>query len=503
MKTLYKNSFKLVILSMLFLMNACTSEFADLNTDPKLVTDELIKPGLLLTKVLKYSIFDIQNTGNVGEIAGYTYNQATGQKLVIQYGGYGDYNRYIANLNSIIRVTKDDETLSNENAIARIWKVYVFHRMTDTMGDIPYFETGKAPAEANVAPPYDTQEEIYNDMLNELKEAASALSNESNMVSFGEADILFGGNVDKWRKFANSLRLRLAIRVRYVDPSLAQANISDVIGSSLISTNADNASMTSEGVDATDPNNADNWNPIFGYEVAGNLNRSHPSFTVSDNLIRTDDPRLPILIQPDATTGYRCAPLNLSPEEKPRYVDVALYSSIFRDPVYTFNVITAAEVSFLRAEAALAGLTGENANELYMEGITLSMEQYKVSDADVATFLASATGTLSGTDEQQLEQIIVQKYFAIIMNPYEAWAEYRRTGYPRIWIGSDATTTNGQIQRRFQYPENEYLLNSANVTEAAARYPNGDDVMSKVWWDVKPGLPFAHPKQGMFPPDDY
>jgi hypothetical protein len=165
--------------------------------------------------------------------------------------------------------------------------------------------------------------------------------------------------------------------------------------------------------------------------------------------------------------------------------------------------MNAAEVGFLRAEAALAGLTAEDATLLYRNGISLSMQQYAVDQQDIDDYLAGSYGSLTGSDEEKLREIIIQKYLANFWMGSESWAEYRRTGYPEIWTGSDLGSTNGVIPRRGTYPQSEYSLNENNVRAAISRIQDGDKMTGRVWWDVKPGLPFLHPKQGQFPPEIY
>jgi hypothetical protein len=502
MRTKHKFSFKLALILVLFLANACTDDFADINTNPNLVTDEIIKPDLLLTKILKESIFSMQSTISLGEFSGYASNPSSGDILTNsdKSSPFSDYTSHVVNLAAIIRLTNDDPAFSNKNAIARIWKVWVFHRMTDSYGDIPYFETAKAVDEVIVAPKYNTQQDIYIDMLKELKEAAAQLSNDNTKTSYGSADVFLGSNADAWKRFANSLRLRLAMRVRYADATLAQTHISEVIDAELIATNAQNAFMKSEGESAV---NTNNWNPIYNYERAKNFNRSHPSITVSENLLKTNDPRLPIYIEPSLNAGYRSRPISLAGQERIRYSgdSISFLGPLFRQAEYTFNVITSAEVSFLKSEAVLAGLASGNANDLYRQGIRLSMEQYGVDAAAIDTFMATSAATLAGSDEEKLEQIIVQKYLATYMDAYEAFAEYRRTGYPKMWIGSGPTDTNRTIPRRLTYPQSEYDLNEANVREAAGRLALGDVLVARIWWDAKAGLPYTHPRQDIFPPE--
>jgi hypothetical protein len=175
----------------------------------------------------------------------------------------------------------------------------------------------------------------------------------------------------------------------------------------------------------------------------------------------------------------------------------------FIQPAVPIIVMNAAEVYFLRAEAALAGLSTENMQQQYQNGIEASFGQYNVGSTDSSNYMSSQWATLTGTQETNLENIIVQKYLAIFNQGKEAWAEYRRTGYPKIWTGANLGATNGNIPRRLTYPKTEYNLNNANVTEAASRLSGGDLMTSKMWWDAKPGLPFYQANQGNFPPEIY
>src|SRR5690606_25390762 len=195
-------------------------------------------------------------------------------------------------------------------------------------------------------------------------------------------------------------------------------------------------------------------------------------------------------------------PIQLLQEEKEPYGQdmVASVGPLLKERIYEIIVMNAAEVYFLRAEAAFADITGENENELYRMGIQASMEQYNVAQAEISEFLNQDAGTLSGSEEEQFEQIINQKYISTFFQHYQGWAEFRRTGYPEVWIGSDPGVTGGQIPRRLTYPNDEYLKNEENVREAADRI-GGDELMTRVWWDARPGVPFEHPLQGVFPPN--
>jgi hypothetical protein len=503
MKTLIRIPITLSLLVALCLPISCTDGFEELNTNPKLITDDDIKPSLLFTRVLKESGFDILNVGRIGEFSSYIKRGDSGNMLSLTdfSDPFDDYTTFIENLEAIIRLTKDNPELTNQNAMARIWKVWVYHRMTDAYGDIPYSEVATSFDDIILYPKYDSQESIYVDMLKELKEASASLSTSSEQIGFGAADVVFAGNSDSWKRFANSLRLRLALRVRYADEALAQQNVAEVFSSSLIATNDQNAVITSEGPDAADLSNT---NPLYQEVVNGNPGAGSSisaGLALVENLLNNDDPRLTIYLEPNNDLEYIGGAINLTADEKALYPQSAKWSQYFRNATYDFNVVQASEVNFLKAEAVLAGLANGDANMFYQNGITLAMEQYGVDSSDITTFLSSTAGALSGTEEEKLEMIITQKYLALIGDSYEVFTEHRRTGYPRVWIGSEAAAeTNNALPRRLPYPLIEYNLNAQGVEAAAGRLDGGDKMKSKIWWDAKVGLPFAHPKQGTFPP---
>mgnify|MGYP003671186875 CR=1 FL=1 len=484
-------------------IGSCTSDFDKINTDPTLVTEDIIKPSMLLTSVLKYSVFSTYNLSIVAEYSGYYSNGASGS--IFQNANWNDpynsfYRNYIINTAEIIRLTSKDPKLVNQTSMARILKVWLYSQLTDLYGDVPYFEAAQKVDEVINQPKYDSQKDIYTDMLKELKEAAAALNEDPLLPSFGAADILMQGNVDRWRRFANSLRLRLAMRVRYADETLAKQHIQEVITAPLIDNNAFNVFLkTISGSDTRNRN--PQWNdPINNYPQS-------VSFTVTETLKMLKDPRLSIFLvpAPDSISGYRGRPIAALPEEKgyDANVNSASQAQYFREAVYPIMVMNAAEVSLLRAEAALFKFTTENAQVQFTKGISQSLSQYNANAAVSTAYLNSATTQLAGSDEAKLEQIILQKFLANYYQIYEGYAEFRRTGYPKIWTGSDKGSTGGEIPRRLTYPLDEYTKNETNIKKAASGLSKGDTYMSRIWWDAKPGLPFHHPRQGMFPPEMY
>ena len=490
---------------MVFLAGGCTGSFEELNTNPSLLVESKVQPTVLFTSVLKNAIFASYNNsqGRVGEFSQYFASESSGNLFAVSNytSPFNWYTSYIININEVIRLTADDPQKNDQNAMARIWKAWLFHMMTDSYGDIPYFEAAQDVRNVINQPKYDTQEAIYRDMLKELKEAAAQLGSQPEQLSFGNADILYGGDVASWRKFANSLRLRLAIRVRFADAALAAENINDVVNAPLIIENSDNATLRT--LEPTASENTSNVNAVYTWGQT-NISPMYVGFAITDVMIPTDDPRMPVFFtaSTDGNDSYRGRPIQLAQEQKVPYGGdmVATVGPILKANTYEIIVFNAAEVYLLRAEAAFAKITTEDDNSLYRTGIQKSMEQYEIDEEAVTAFLSQPVGTLSGTEEERFENIVTQKYIAMFFQGYQGWAEMRRTGYPKVWIGDEVGVSGGQIPRRFTYPNDEFLKNKENIDAAVARM-GGDNLTTKVWWDKRPGLPYIHPLQNVFPPN--
>jgi hypothetical protein len=505
MKSIYNINVAIVISILLCTVVSCTKDFEEINTNPNMITQDIVKVNGLLTQVEANAITgafggkisDFVNFTNPGD-GGFPYLKSDYSD---KFDGY--YTGYLSNTREIIRLTEGKENLSNKNAIGKILSVWLWQTLTDRFGDIPFSQATLGVDNAIIQPKYDTQESIYRQLFVELKNATAQLNNDPAQESYGGADLLFNGEVDGWIRFANSLRLRMAMRVRYVDQALAQENIADVINAPLITSDEQSAKLLSE---ANASVGQGYYNP-FRYAVdVSYTNALRSGFTPIELLVKNNDPRLSVYYNISALGAeWRGAPVNITGTMNDRYTtdSLSLVGDFFRTQQYRYNVLTAAEVSFLKAEAALFGLASGDPQSFFTEGIQRAMEIYSINQADINTFLASAAGTLSGTDEERLKQIIDQKYIALIYQADEAWAEYRRTGYPLIWIGPGDNSTNGTVPRRLTYAFNEYLINQANVEEAAGRLNGGDVLMTKVWWDAKSGLPYQHPKQGVFPPETW
>jgi hypothetical protein len=440
---LYK-AFKKIMFStmVIFMVSACTKDFEELNTSPTLLTEDKIQTPVLFTNVLKHSIFSSyeDTRGRLGEYSQYYASQASGNLFTVtDYASpFNWYRSYIINLNEIIRLTKDDPLRADQYNMTRIWKSWVFHMMTDAYGDIPYFEAALSFENVVMQAAYNTQEEIYKDMLNELKDAAEKLGDQSNQLSFGNADILFQGDVESWKKFANSLRLRLAIRARFADANLAAEHITDALNKPLIVENSENAFLST--AEPTPTENSANVNMVYNYYLT-NQTPFFVGFAITDVMIPNEDPRMPIFFTPssDGQNSYRGRPIQLAQEQKEPYGQemVASVGPLLMADTYDIIVFNAAETYFLRAEAAFANLTGENAQELYTKGIEKSMEQYGVEQSEVEEFLSKEGVVYTGTEEELFEKIVTQKYISMFFQGHQGWAEHRRTGYPKIWLGNE------------------------------------------------------------------
>lgn len=489
----------------MLISQACTEDFEKLNTDPSLLSSDQLDVGLLLTTIQKQMIIDngAYPLGIFGNYAGYT---TSGGNLPFNGGFFPNefeegYNSLL-NVSEIIRLTDGDPDLINKQAIARIMKVYIYQHMTDLYGDIPYSQAVKAIEDIETQPAYDTQQRIYENMLDELEDATNDL--DENRISYSSQDLIYGGDIGKWRRFGNSLRLRIALRMSYADESLATSQISSLLGADLIEDNDGNAFVT------TSTDYESNQNPIYNelIRVGGTLGQFMGQ-SIIDLLKYNNDPRLTIIAEPTLNSSeeaeknndpgllvYRGRPLGLDGSEEREHYQMRDISSIgeyFQQPVIDMSALYYSEVCFALAEAKLRfDLGNKTADEWYQAGIRADMDRYGIGEAEITNFLNSPAGTLTGTDEEQLEQILSQKNIALFPNATEAWSEWRRTGYPKILIGSMQGETNGQIPRRINYPYDEANLNSSNYQEASNRM-GGDLLTTRIWWDSNPNVPYEHP----------
>ena len=400
------------------------------------------------------------------------------------------------------RTTNDPEGF----AIAQIIKVAAVHKAADTFGPIPY---SKAGIEGSTTAEYDSQEDVYKAMLKELDEAVQTLKTGGNDV-FLKYDIIYEGNYTKWCKFANSLMLRLAMRIVYANPTLAQQYAEKAITNpyGVIESTKD-AAQLSKGAGVTLKN------PLT--IINGSYNDVRMGAEISSYLKGYNDQRIGsyfVKAKSNGIEGYYGVRTNIPSITD--YLDKEKASSLnVQDgtPVY---IVKASEVYFLRAEGALRGwnMGGGTAQSYYEKGITTSFEENDLSSSQATAYAANSTATpanfvdalhsefnatatstitikweSSDSFEKNLERIITQKYLAIYPDGQEAWSEYRRTGYPRIFpavLTSTDCEVDGNLRpTRIPYSNDEYVKNLENIKKAVDLLHGPDNGATRVWWDKK------------------
>ena len=556
MKTYSKGKFIMVLSFGILMMNACTDRFEEINTPSNLLVSENVNVDMLFTSVIS-SIANMNNDNGLGTIGNYSGMSVSGANRPFLDGEstgnwnstYSDYARNLSDSIDLCQGNENAANLINKIAVARIMKAWSFARCTDIYGDIPYSESCLPISQAVYKPQYDEQKNIYTDLFKELKEAASQL--DESKPTFEEADILYQGDVVKWRKFANSLRLRLAIRVRYADPALSASQMSDLEEADLITDAADDAlvytiadypnHMNSFYVDLVERGDIVQKNSVpktfLDILIGGGdaHNPEDPRTKVYADTSMADWPGRPGFenVQP---FGYRGIPLlgNCPVQQKNPYgaESVSRWSDLIWVQKIARPLFQASETYFILAEAALTGIKGSKADAqgYYHKGLQLAMAQSKLfyenslpqlpevrklfkpdeSEAQILEYIASKAitqieiddfltsspiTTLNGTDEEQLEQIINQKMIALFPQEHEAWAEYRRTGYPRVLVGDDADDLKGKMPRRMAWPDNEQTINGKEFSIAVEKIGGINTRSARFWWDANPNPIHPHREQ--------
>lgn len=403
-------------------------------------------------------------------------------------------------------------------AIAQIIKVAVMSRVADTYGPIPYSMIGQ---DGSVTTPYDSQESVYNQFFGELDEAVATLNANPGAALTATADYVYSGDITKWVKFANSLKLRLAMRIVYANRSLAEEKAQEAIQGGVIEANDDNAqwnyfgSITNPLYTATRYNSATDHTCLTGGDT-------HAAADIICYMNGYSDPRRSAyFVESEWGTGYEYVGIRRSIERSTLGTDAHKYSGVNvsqSDPILWMN---AAEVAFLRAEAvAVFGFSGMGgtAQDFYEQGVQLSFEQWGAGSADsylnddrsVPAIYSDPSGANSygtqlstitvkwdesATTAVKQERIITQKWIANWMLGNEAWADYRRTGYPHLIPATAAGNKSGGVvdnelgARRMPFPTDEYVSNKENVENAVSNYLNGaDNYATRVWWDCNPAI---------------
>jgi hypothetical protein len=401
---------------------------------------------------------------------------------------------YVNELEDLGKVAAIGNTNGSPNTTgpALVMQSWVYQNMTDFWGDIPYSEALQGDAGGPLKPKYDAQKDIYYGLLKTLTDAAAGMKTGSADPALGSGDPIYGGKIDKWQKLANSLRARMALRMLKADPSKAAAELSAAFGGpgGVLASNDDNAKIAWPG-DGTFDNP---WSGTFSTRDDHRVSK-----TLLDTLNALNDPRVKIYAQPtkaDPTkyTGLQNGLDNVT--VTPFFNTTSRVGAMFYPGNTTYGtygtpdgkktatyIMTFAEVSFIRAEAAERALGGQTgAAAYYNAGGRASLLQGGGTDAD-ATGYRARRGVAYAGGAVGLRQIGLQKWIAFFTQGNEAWAEWRRTGNPNtVKMGPKAYADVPEIPRRILYPSNEQTVNNDALKEAIARQ-GADTYLTRIWWD--------------------
>jgi hypothetical protein len=371
----------------------------------------------------------------------------------------------------------------------------IYEYITDTFGDIPYSEALKGDAaEGILQPKYDAQKDVYAGMLAALTKVAADLATPG-AVTLGSADPIYAGSPTSWQKFANTLHARLALRLINVDPATAASELQKALAGpgGVFTSNADNAVMKWPGDGVFNNSWSDNFKTRDDHRI---------SQTLMNAMLANSDPRIPIYAQPTVAdpTKYAGMPNGLVATQAATWFNTSsrVGAAFFPGPTaygtfggggasFPQQILTYAELLFIKAEAAergIAGLSAGQAAGFYRDAITASMNQWGVTDAGaIAAFLARPGVAYKGGVEGQ-KQIAVQKWIALFTDGGTAWSEWRRTCQPNTLVPGPAAIVNF-IPRRFYYSTTETSANSDNLAAAIARQ-GPDNFGTRMYWDTKP-----------------
>lgn len=504
-----------IALSLLAIVSVgCTRYYEEINTNPYEVTkDEVerddynISASLVSMQgwVVPTSVNTFQFTDCLfgGSYGGYIADSNSG--FVQKFSTYdAPYNWLQVPFTDIIpqlypsyvellALTDDEVAL----AVAEVIKVSAMVRMCDVYGPIPYTKIG---GDGELSAPYDSQSDAYNAMFDDLDAAIEVLVENQSSSMNSSSDNIYGGNVLNWARYANSLKLRMAMRVVYADETLAKTKAEEAVSNSVgtMVSNSDNAFLSV----------TQNPFKVIMYDYNGGDSRIGADITSYMN--GYSDPRRAKYFTTYDGTNYNGLRSGITiPGTARDYSNMVVSES---DPLMWMNV---AEICFLKAEGALRGWSmGGTAEEFYTQGITLSFEQWGASGVNdylddssstpekyvdhygVFSF-AGTTSTVkikwddSNSFETMLEQIITQKWIANFPLGQEAWSEFRRTGYPNLMNvvsnNSGGIVDSDLMARRLSYPLDEYTENADNLNAAISSYLGGpDNLATRVWWDCNP-----------------
>lgn len=496
--------------SVLF-FGSCES-FLDVNDDPNNIT------SVEVTQLLPSVTVNIGYTG-AADLYKYTallMQQLSGHGPNTGFGTFKEYERYNINDSDVngqwvrlfgtmlsdtqLIIDRADETGNAHYAgVARILKAYLYQIIVDTWGDVPYFNASQH--NGNLYPEVDDDEAIYADLILLIDQgiadlnATSALSPNNHSTIYRSSS--WATSKAKWERFANTLKLRIYLHYSAKDPSFSNQKITELVnsGAQFMQSNDDSFEMTFLG-------ESQRQSPLYSLENGQFRNQIFPNRFIVDLMNSKNDPRRQAYFVPfpytsnPATATYKGASyLDDVPSRSYSRMHTFVYGTagavnpgliapdgslmdgaISYDGAGTARLLPFAEYNFIRAEAALRGAPGD-ANQFFQAGIRASMEDAGISSGEINTYIA-ANGTLTGSTEQQVEQIINEKFVAGFTTMVEPWTDYRRTGYPALTPHKKPSADYDEVPRSLLYSQSE-VNNNPNVSQKSS-------MLERVFWDTRP-----------------
>lgn len=451
-----------------FLAGSCSTFDKDINIDPNNPSEasagQLIANASLALQDVSHSLSGQFLAQYLAEVE---YQDAS-LYPVASTSFYGWYQGPLMNLQAVL-----DKSLGtpNQQAVARILKGFYFWHITDRWGDVPYSEALKGTE--NLTPAYDTQQSVYNGVIGMLKEAVAQIEPGVSIPD----DIIYNGDMDRWKKLANSIRLLMALRMVDIDPDKATEEFNAALNAGVLESNDDNFVFQH----LAEANHQSYWFSQIDPELGLGREWWALTETLVQQMAPSNDPRLPVFARTDQGGNY--TGLAFGTEGVVDASTVSLLGTALWEQDAPVYLVTYSQVLFALAEAAKRNvITGGDADAegYYNAAIEQSLLQWTGSNTGLSTFLAEQA--IAYDPANALEQIGEQRYVHHFMNGYEAWAEWRRTGFPNDLVRpGDVAIPTRQI-----YTETEQFNNAENYKAAVDRQFGGkDELTGRVWWDVQ------------------
>lgn len=424
--------------------------------------------------------------------AGDTYNRNDDWSFAQWNQAYGIMVKTVEDIQA--QLIKEEKGNGPTMGITKILRVFIYHRVTDLYGDIPYSEAGKGYTEGILKPKYDTQQEVYMGMLDELEKAVAMMTADSPI---GGADVIFAGNATKWKAFGNSMMLRLAMRLTKADEETAKKWAVKAVAGGTMTSN-DHIAAIKHGDGNSGVRNG--HGEVFLADQGSRISTSFMSRM-------TGDPRKTRLFMRNSDKNQEAANLigmknglkndpytSLDGVAIPAAGDTGKYamaSTKMQSLTAPMVLQTYAEVEFLKAEMAIRGWSSGTGKAEYDKGVTAGMKMLsplfgmtEIANADITTFLAGdGKYNEAGTETERWEQAMDQYWIATYFNEYEAYSNWRRSGFPNITATRHPSSyTGGEFMVRMIYPTGESVNNEVNYN-AAVTNQGADTYTTKLWWD--------------------